>query len=262
MAVPPIPTPLDHLGERPFSFYPPILNIEHNSWILRRASWSEILVANTGTHQELWVPRQYLRDVSTVDEPVLIVGLTKELEYNAGQLLPHRRRVLEMPAARRDVEREIGVPEPVDAIPAARSTGSGGTEKRLGRLIAGALVLGVAGCIVLIGLFRTSREGSRIVYRPIFQADLGLSASDDYQSVIRKLGNPVTDRWQSDKGEMKYRMLEYPDKGYSVVLMGTERDKVLYIGALDGAGRVIDSIRLHGGGDTAGLLRTLNKGNR
>jgi hypothetical protein len=258
MAVPPIPTPLDHLGERPFSFYPPILNIDHNSWILRRSSWSEILVANTSTQQELWVPRQYLGDVSSVDEPVLIVGLTKELEYGAGQLRPHRRRVLEMPAGRREPIPEANAPA-ADPTPAARGTGSGGTEKRLGRLIVGALVLGVAGCIVLIGLFRTSREGSRIVYRPIFQANLGLNASDDYPSVVRKLGKPTADRWQSDKGEMQYRMLEYPDKGYSIVLMGTEREKVLYIGALDGAGRVIDSIRLHGGGDTAGLLRTLNK---
>jgi hypothetical protein len=259
MAVPPIPTPLDHLGERPFSFYPPILNIEHNSWLLRRTSWSEILVTNTGTQQELWVPRQYLGDVSSVDEPVLIVGLTKELEYSSGQLLPHRRRVLEMPPARRESVQDTSAAMPQEAPSGARPSGSGGTEKRLGRLILGALVLGVVGCIVLIGLFRTSRQGSRIVYRPILQADLGLNASDDYASVVRKLGKPAADRWQSDQGEMQYRRLEYPDKGYSIVLMGTEREKVLYIGALDRAGRVIDSIRLHGGGDTAGLLRTLNK---
>jgi hypothetical protein len=30
MASPPIPPSLDHLAARPFSFYPPIVNIEHN----------------------------------------------------------------------------------------------------------------------------------------------------------------------------------------------------------------------------------------
>jgi hypothetical protein len=259
MSVPPIPTPLDHLGHRPFSFYPPILNIDHNTWILRRAAWSEILVANSNTQQEIWVPRQYLGNVSSVDEPVLIVGLTRELEYSAGQLLPHRRRVLEMPAARREPVAAESEAEGTTPGVASKPTGSAGTESHMGRMILGALIFGVVGCTVLIGLFRTSREGSRIVYRPIFQANLGLEASDDFASVVRKLGKPARDRWQSDKGEMQYRMLDYPDRGYSVVLMGTDRDKVLYIGALDGGGRVIDSIRLHGGGDTAGLLRTLNK---
>src|SRR5687768_17111232 len=99
MSVPPIPAPLDHLGQRSFSFYPPIVGIEHNDWLLRRATWSEILVANTRSNQEIWIPRQYLGQVSSVDEPVLIVGLTKELEYSAGQIMAHRRRVIEMPRA-------------------------------------------------------------------------------------------------------------------------------------------------------------------
>ena len=260
MAVPPISTPLDHLGQRPFSFYPAILNIDHNSWLLRRSTWSEILVANTSTHQEIWVPRQYLGNVSSVDEPVLIVGLTKELEYNAGQLIPHRRRVFEMPASRRDAPVGPGpVGESAPGHGPSKSARSEGAEKRVGRLIAGALVLGIAACIVLIGLFRTSRQGARIVYNPIFQANLGLESSDDFPSVVRKVGRPARDRWHSDTGEMQYRMLEYPDRGYTIVLMGTEREKVLYIGALDKTGRVIDSVRLHGGGDTAGLLRTLGK---
>jgi hypothetical protein len=256
MAVPPIPTPLEHLGQRAFSFYPAIVNIDHNSWLLRRATWSEILVANTASDQEIWVPRQYLGNVSSVDEPVLIVGLTKELEYKSGQLLPYRRRVFEMPATRRDAP----APEPAGSEGAHTANASaGGTEGRLGRLIGGALIIGIVGCIALIGWFRTSREGSHIVYRPVFQAELGLSPADDYPTVMRKLGRPSSDRWQSDKGEMQYRMLEYTDRGYTIVLMGTERDKVLYIGALDGTGRVIDSVRLHGGGDTAGLLRTLGR---
>src|ERR1700692_3453711 len=41
-----IPTPLDQLGRRAFAFYPPIVGIEHNEWLLRRATWSDVEVHN------------------------------------------------------------------------------------------------------------------------------------------------------------------------------------------------------------------------
>ena len=41
MSLPPSPTPLEHLGNRPFSFYPAILNVEHNEWFFRRTTRSE-----------------------------------------------------------------------------------------------------------------------------------------------------------------------------------------------------------------------------
>ena len=46
VSVPPIPSPLDQLGRRSFSFYPAIVNIEHNEWVVRRTSWSDV--------QEAW----------------------------------------------------------------------------------------------------------------------------------------------------------------------------------------------------------------
>src|SRR5438132_7972800 len=99
MAVPPMPPPLEQMGQRPFSFYPPISNIVHNEWLYRRATWSEVLVHNTKTNEEIWVPRRFIGAVSRVDEPVMIVGLAKELEYKAGTLWPVERRVIEMPQA-------------------------------------------------------------------------------------------------------------------------------------------------------------------
>src|SRR5260370_69358 len=84
MAVPPVPPPIAQLGARPFSFYPAILNIQHNEWIYQGATWSEVLVRNTRTEDEISVPRRYLGEISLVDEPVMIVGLIKELEYKAG----------------------------------------------------------------------------------------------------------------------------------------------------------------------------------
>ena len=84
MISPPIPPSLTGLGARPFSFYPAIGNIRHNQWIYRRASWSEILVVNCRTGEEIWVPRQFVGEISAVNDPVVILGLTRELEYRDG----------------------------------------------------------------------------------------------------------------------------------------------------------------------------------
>ncbi|MGA3186206.1 MAG: hypothetical protein ABSF22_03780 [Bryobacteraceae bacterium] len=99
MPGPPIPASFEGLGRRPFSFYPPIVNVEHNEWILRRADWTEFQVINTKTKAELSVPRRFVGEGALVEEPVMIVGLVKELEYREGLVLPHVRRVIEMPRA-------------------------------------------------------------------------------------------------------------------------------------------------------------------
>src|SRR5215471_7529593 len=99
MASPHIPPQFDHLITRPFSFYPPIVGIEHNEWLYRKASWSEILVVNCKTSEEIWISRRYVGEVSRVDDPVLIVGLVRELEYKGGMVVPYQRRVIEMPVA-------------------------------------------------------------------------------------------------------------------------------------------------------------------
>ena len=110
MPGPPIPASFESLGRRPFSFYPPIVNVEHNEWILCRADWTEFQVINTKTKAELSVPRRFVGEGALVEEPVMIVGLVKELEYLEGVVLPHVRRVIEMPRA-------------VNATAAARGSG-------------------------------------------------------------------------------------------------------------------------------------------
>ena len=121
---------LETLGNRPFSFYPPLIGIEHNEWIYRRATWSEILVQNTKSNAEVWVPRRFLGAISKVDEPMMIVGLTKELELKAGQLWPTERRVIEMPrpVGPSPAEPRVG-PKPTQAQVIGIRTGSG-TESR------------------------------------------------------------------------------------------------------------------------------------
>ncbi|HEY7334242.1 MAG TPA: hypothetical protein VH639_05105 [Bryobacteraceae bacterium] len=99
VAVGVIPMPFDQIGRRAFSFFPAIVGIEHNQWVLRRVTWTEVEVMNKKTFQELSIPRRFVGEVSAIEEPFLIVGLVKELEYREGAVWPHHRRVIEMPRA-------------------------------------------------------------------------------------------------------------------------------------------------------------------
>ena len=99
MSVPLHLGPLSELRNRPFAFFPAILGAERNEWRLRTASLSEIVVENIQTGNQLTLPRHWMGEISSVEAPVLIVGLVKELELREGAVVPHRRKVLEMPRA-------------------------------------------------------------------------------------------------------------------------------------------------------------------
>ena len=71
MSIAPLPTPLHDLGGRRFSFYPPIRNVNHNEWLYRRANWSECVVVNARTGEELGIPRVFLGDVSGAGDTVI-----------------------------------------------------------------------------------------------------------------------------------------------------------------------------------------------
>jgi hypothetical protein len=248
----PIPE-LEGLSGRAFSFYPPILHIEHNEWRLREATWSEILVHNTKDNQEIWVPRRFLGKVSAVDEPVMIVGLERELEYTAGILRPHERRVISMPKA-------PSSPTPMadDAIPTPAMVG--GTrigdlgESKMGLYILGGIIVVL---FVVYGVISYSR-GDRIEYQSVLQEDLGLTADDDYHAVVRKLGMPANDRWNQGK-DLQYRAMAYPDRHFTVILMGTEQKNARYIGAVNDNWRPVHTVKHAGHGDTRSLLEGLKR---
>jgi hypothetical protein len=253
-----MPPGFEQIGSRPFSFYPPVVNVEHNEWHYRKATWSEVLVVNAKTALEVWIPRLYIGEFSRIDEPVVIVGLTKELEYKGGQIWPYVRRVIEMPRAvnesyRASIPEEV--PRPASVVGIRTESGA---ESRIWRLLVAALAVGIVACIIIISILRSGRDGSRIVYSPVVQSELGLTAQDDYHAIVRKLGPPTSDRWKTEEGELQYRLLRYPDRGLSVVLMGTERDKALYLGAVDNQGRPVHAVTLPGGKDSYSILRSLN----
>ncbi|MCU1237936.1 MAG: hypothetical protein JWP63_5903 [Candidatus Solibacter sp.] len=252
MASPPIPPQLDHLITRPFSFYPPIIGIEHNEWLFRKASWSEILVLNCKSAAEIWISRRYIGEVSRVDDPVLIVGLNRELEYKGGMIVPFQRRVIEMPVAVGGSAinaTERSEPAPVVGIRVASAT-----DRRAIKLICGAVIVSILAAVFAIYVSRP-----RLVYTVKDQTYLGLTGRDDRTAVVLKLGEPASDHWQSDSGELQYEALAYPDKHLTVILMGSDRKSVHYIGAMDGSWTPVHSTPLRSGGSTDSLLRGLHR---
>ena len=251
MAAEPLPPQLEDLGERAFSFYPPILGVEHNEWKFQRATWSEILVLNTKSNSEIWVPRRFVGEISRIDEPVMIVGLKKELEYEAGQVVQHERRVLAMPGPHKQIPASTEGP-----VVAPKGHGSStNSESRLGIVIIGALVDGIAACYFLVSYFR----GGRVEFKALEQQELGFTARSDYFDVVNKMGKPADDHWKSDATERQIRALEYPAQGLTIILMGLDKNKELYVGAMNKDWRPVHTIKHAGGGDTRALLDHLPK---
>jgi len=264
MDKPPEP-PHEELSRRPFSFYPPIVGIDHNEWRLEKAAWSEMIVQNTKTGVEIGVPRRYFGEVSQVDEPVMIVGLLRELEYRLGTVWPHERRVLKMgsslapPPYRAGAGKaDSGVPRGLGAI---AGTGLLGTESRIGKLILWSFLALVAGGSLFWALVRFTPEA-----KPSFVAKdqdyLALNRDDDYFSVVRKIGQPSADRWKADAGELQYRGLVYRERAYMIVLMGAERDAARYIGTMyigrDGREwKPLHAVEYARGASTLSMLRNL-----
>jgi hypothetical protein len=258
MSSPANPPSLDHLSTRPFSFYPPIVGIEHNKWLFRQATWSEILVVNCKTQQDLWISRRYVGEVSKVDDPVLIVGLNRELEYKGGTVWPHNRRVLEMPvAAPPKSETRL---EPAAAPPAAEGKRvESGTDLRMFKLIGGVIGVAIVLSFVLLNLVRVGELRQRIRFTTKDQSYLELNAHDDYYSVMQKVGKPTQDRWQTEMGAIQYQAMAYPERGYTLILMGSDRKSARYIGALDANWNPVHSVALRSGGSTFAMLRGLKR---
>ena len=261
MASPPIPPSLEHLATRPFSFYPAILNVEHNEWLFRKATWSEILVVNCKSATEVWIPRRFVGEVSRIDDPVLIVGLNRELELKGGTVWPYQPRVIQMPVAvggnsapPSEETPDRGAPAPVVGIRLEAS------DKRIFKLIGGAVGFAILAYILALNLNRITEIRQRTVtFSTKDQQFLELGGHDDYLSVVQKLGPPDTDRWQTDSGTIQYRALSYPDRKYTVILMGQDRNSAHYIGAVDENWKPVHSVGLHSGGTTISLLRSLKQ---
>ncbi|HUI54868.1 MAG TPA: hypothetical protein VLY04_07845 [Bryobacteraceae bacterium] len=255
MASPPIPPPLDHLGSRPFSFYPPILNIEHNEWLFRKATWSEILVVNCRSGEEVWIPRRFVGEIARVEDPVLIVGLTRELAFKSGMVVPFQRRIIEMPVAVGGSTAPStsspghGEPAPIVGIRLEPS------DRRAFRLIVGVVATLIVLYLLALNFTRVGELRQRhVTFTAADQSFLELNPHDDYLGVSQKLGKPAWDREQ-ETGTILYRAMGYPDRKYTVILMGRDRGSMGYIGTMDNNWRPIHSVNTR----TDSLLRALKQ---
>lgn len=259
MATPPIPPALEHLAARPFSFYPPIVGIEHNEWRYRKGTWSEILVMNARTEEEIWIPRRFIGEVSRIEDPVLIVGLTRELEYKAGTVWPYQRRVLQMPpTSPAPIREEEPLPSEPKAAPVV-GIRLEPSDKRVFRLIGIALAVAIGLYIVAMNLNRVGDFRQRsVTFTASDQSFLDLNARDTFSGVVAKLGQPSQDRSQ-EVGTIHYRALAYPERRYTVILMGPDRESAHYIGVMDDNWKPMHSVEMHSGGTTLSLLRDLKR---
>ena len=244
MAISPLPPHIEQLGRRRFSFYPPILGIEHNEWMYGSANWSEIQVINAHSGAEIWVPRRFLGEVSRVEDPILIVGLKRELEIRQGVVWPHQRHVIEMPVAELPVavnERHSRSEAPRSHLaPVVNIRLEPSHDGRAARRLVVVLVLGVVACSIVIGVARNTRVRTHMDRSQASQIYLRLNRNDSYESVVRKIGPPSSERAES-RGSLTYRILEYRDRHFTVILMGRTLAEARYAGAIDPQRRVLDS---------------------
>lgn len=236
MQGPHLPPPFDDIGQRPFSFYPSIANAEPNDWFIRSANWSDVQVVNSRTKQNIWIPRQYIGSISETDDPVLIVGLTKELEFREGVVWPRVKRVIEMPLAvndafprlwLRDRQQKRGAPAPVVGI---RLEVEGLSKK--GRVAA---YLGVSAALVSLLAVVLCRDwvfSNHFAHPPVAEEATKLTGSDDYASVVQHMGYPASDTWRSN-GSVHIRALTYPRRAVTVILVGPDRNHVHFAGIID-----------------------------
>jgi hypothetical protein len=239
MSIAPLPATLEYLSGRRFSFYPPIRNIGRNEWLYRRATWSECIVANLESGEEFSIPRMFLGEASTVDEPAAgapetVVELHRELEWRNGLILPCQRRVIELPVAVVDDE----IPSTGRLAPVVSIRLEPKTEAGAGKWIGVALVLGVVACTIVADIAVQSHRRSDA--GAVSRAWLELNRGDDYRSVLTKLGTPARER-SFERSGSAFRVLVYPAMKFSVVLRGRNVPEARYAETVDLRGHVLGS---------------------
>jgi hypothetical protein len=252
MPSPPVPPAFQQLESREFSFFPAIVGIEHNLWTFREANWSEVLVANCETDSEIWVPRRYIGEASSTEKPIAIVGLTREFEYKGGMLCPYQKRLVKMPPAMASGPETSGGDHR-----AARRVRLEPSDVGVLKLIAVAV-----GCAILLYVVAVNFQhikdwrSQRVVYTVKDQGFLELTARDDRFKIVQKLGDPGRDN-PKEVGTIFYESLAYPERRYTVILMGSDAKSLAYVGTMDDNWRPVHFIPLRSGGSTESLLRTL-----
>jgi len=238
MSAPLTPAPLPELAYSRFRFVPAIAGAEHNEWTLRRATWTEMVVVNARTGQELAIPRRFLGRVFETENSVRDVRLLEDLECAGGRARPVRRGVIEMrPRIEADTPPWLrNTHERAAAVVAIRMDSAAGSRMR--RVLRGSIAVGFVACLAVVVVVRDSDMGAPSVWTNAF-AGQRFTASDDYRAVVDKLGAPANDEWVQTSSGGGYRRLSYPGRRVAVILVGESRETARYAGALSRSGRVV-----------------------
>lgn len=214
-------------------------------------------MVNARTGEEIWIPRRFLGEISRIEDPVVIVGLLKEVEYREGAVWPYQRRVIEMPMAVGGPLRPAASAQRTGPAPVVGIRLESGSESHIFRIIGGALVLGLVAAYVAVNFYRDSVLRPRIAHVAKDRMYLPLTAQDDYDAVVTKLGPPAHDSWQDLAGGARYRALWYPSRACTIILMGADGEAATYVGALDANWNPVHAVRLADGRPGEPLLRAL-----
>ena len=194
--------------------------------------------------------------MSSIEEPFVIVGLLKELEYRQGVVVPLVRRVIEMPVAVNDVPRPwLNIPQAGQLAQVVGIRVESSAESQKSRKLMGVVAAGILTCVISMVIFRDATAGSRArFFGSPTRLALPFTAADDYESVVGRIGYPEATRSRPSPDGSVFYLLRYPDRGFTLVLLGPERAQASYVGALGRGGRVVHSITLPDGRNSAALL--------
>jgi len=156
MSVPPAPPALESAGAHPFSFDPPIANAGTNEWRYLRCTWSDVLVVNEGTGEQIAVPRRWVGGISAFDGGGTAIELLAQLEYRNSVVRRTEPRIIVMPVVEAAGACAQGRAAAVVPIRLDR-----GFRSKPARIAAAALALAMACFVLLAYLFRGEIIDSR-----------------------------------------------------------------------------------------------------
>jgi hypothetical protein len=166
--------------------------------------------------------------------------------------------VIEMPRAVNNSPRPpLAAPEPGRLARVVGIRVESEPESRTGRVLFGTVAAGILTCVVAMAVIRAGPAASRArLFSTSARIALPFTAGDDYLAIISRIGRPSWDRTQSAPNGQEVHLLRYPERSYTLVLLGSDRDHAHYAGAL-ARGRVIHSVILSDGRDSASVLARL-----
>jgi len=217
-------------------------------------------VVNCKSGVEIWISRRMVGEVSRIDDPVLIVGLNRELEYKGGTVWPYQRRVIEMPVA-------VGGSLPTPGTVAGRGApahvvGIRLESKRPPHLQADRR-RAAGGHSPLRGGSPSDPGGRGQAERGLHHQGSAVPQPDQPRRLLRhgaETGaSPRPTAGRASRARFSAARLGYPDRKYTVILMGSARQTAVYIGTMDENWKPVHSVDLHSGGTTASLLRSLKR---